>query len=140
MIALNALPLGHRLLRRSDAHKGDSGKVLLIGGAPTMAGALVLAGRASLYSGAGYTVLLMLDAGAFAAQLFDPLFKADQALIGKAEYLAQASDKVLRLAHFVVRIGKLAHKAIGALQYFVFVERDCHRCCIPVDERRLLPF
>ena len=63
MIALNALPLAYRLLRRSDAHKGDSGKVLLIGGAPTMAGALVLAGRASLYSGAGYTVLLMLDAG-----------------------------------------------------------------------------
>ncbi len=62
MITLNALPLAHRLLRRPDAHKGDCGKVLLIGGAPTMAGALVLAGRASLYAGAGYTVLLMLDA------------------------------------------------------------------------------
>ena len=61
MIALDALPLARRLLRRPDAHKGDSGKVLLIGGAPTMAGALVLAGRAALYSGAGYTVLLMLD-------------------------------------------------------------------------------
>lgn len=62
MITLNALPLARRLLRRPDAHKGESGKVLLIGGAPTMAGALVLAGRASLYAGAGYTVLLMLDA------------------------------------------------------------------------------
>jgi len=61
MIALDALPLARRLVRRPDAHKGDSGKVLLIGGAPSMAGALVLAGRASLYSGAGYTVLLMLD-------------------------------------------------------------------------------
>ena len=59
---LNALPLTRRLVRRAAAHKGDSGKVLLIGGAPTMAGALVLAGRASLYSGAGYTVLMMLDA------------------------------------------------------------------------------
>ena len=61
MKALAALPLARRLVRRPDAHKGDSGKVLLIGGAPTMAGALVLAGRAALYSGAGYTVLLMLD-------------------------------------------------------------------------------
>jgi hydroxyethylthiazole kinase-like uncharacterized protein yjeF len=59
---LNALPLAQRLVRLPEAHKGDSGKVLLIGGALTMAGALVLAGRASLYSGAGYTVLLMLDA------------------------------------------------------------------------------
>ena len=62
MITLNALYLARRLLRRPDAHKGDHGKVLLIGGAPTMAGALVLAGRASLYAGAGYTVLMMLDA------------------------------------------------------------------------------
>jgi len=59
---LNAIPLARRLARRPNAHKGDSGKVLLIGGAPTMAGALVLAGRAALHSGAGYTVLLMLDA------------------------------------------------------------------------------
>ena len=58
---LAALPLARRLVRRPESHKGDSGKVLLIGGAPTMAGALVLAGRAALYSGAGYTVLLMLD-------------------------------------------------------------------------------
>ena len=43
MKALAALPLAQRLVRRPDAHKGDSGKVLLIGGAPTMAGALVLA-------------------------------------------------------------------------------------------------
>ena len=61
MKALAALPLARRLVRRPDAHKGDSGKVLLIGGAPTMAGAMVLAGRAALYSGAGYTVLLILD-------------------------------------------------------------------------------
>jgi hydroxyethylthiazole kinase-like uncharacterized protein yjeF len=63
MNALDALSLARRLMRRPDAHKGDSGKVLLIGGAPTMAGALVLAGQASLNSGAGYTVLLMLDEG-----------------------------------------------------------------------------
>jgi len=58
---LNALSLTQRLKRKPDAHKGDAGKVLLIGGAPTMAGALVLAGQAALYSGAGWVVLMMMD-------------------------------------------------------------------------------
>lgn len=59
--ALDVLSLIPRLRRKPDAHKGDAGKVLLIGGAPTMSGALVLAGQAALYSGAGWVVLIMLD-------------------------------------------------------------------------------
>ena len=58
---LNALSLTQRLKRKPDAHKGDAGKVLLIGGAATMSGALVLAGQAALYSGADWVVLIMLD-------------------------------------------------------------------------------
>lgn len=61
MQTLNALGFARALARRSDAHKGDAGRVLLIGGAPTMAGALLLAGRGALYSGAGYSLLMMLD-------------------------------------------------------------------------------
>jgi NAD(P)H-hydrate repair Nnr-like enzyme with NAD(P)H-hydrate dehydratase domain len=60
---LDALHLVKQLKRKSDAHKGDAGKVLLIGGASTMSGALVLAGQAALYSGAGWVVLMMLDEG-----------------------------------------------------------------------------
>ena len=63
MQTLNALGFARALARQPDAHKGDSGRVLLIGGAPSMAGALVLAGQGALYSGAGYTLLLMLDSG-----------------------------------------------------------------------------
>jgi len=59
---LNVLSLVNRLKRQPDAHKGDAGKVLLVGGAKTMSGALVLAGQAALYSGAGWVVLMMLDA------------------------------------------------------------------------------
>jgi len=59
---LDVLKLVQRLRRKPDAHKGDAGKVLLIGGAATMSGALVLAGQAALYSGAGWVVLMMLDA------------------------------------------------------------------------------
>ena len=41
-------------LRDPRAHKGSSGRALLIGGAPGMTGALVLAARAAVRSGAGY--------------------------------------------------------------------------------------
>jgi hydroxyethylthiazole kinase-like uncharacterized protein yjeF len=58
---LNALGFAQQLVRRSDAHKGDAGRVVLIGGAPSMAGALLLAGQGALYGGAGYSLLVMLD-------------------------------------------------------------------------------
>ena len=61
MQILQALPLARKLVRQADDHKGDSGRVVLIGGAPSMAGALVLAGQGALYSGAGYGLLMMLD-------------------------------------------------------------------------------
>ena len=51
-----------KLLRREPAeHKGNAGKVVLIGGAPGMAGALLLAGKACLHLGAGWTILEMID-------------------------------------------------------------------------------
>lgn len=58
---LNALSLASRLKRGSAEHKGDAGKVVLIGGAPGMAGALLLAGNACIHLGAGWTILEMLD-------------------------------------------------------------------------------
>ncbi len=60
-IKLNALELARRLKRAPAEHKGDAGKVILIGGAPGMAGALLLAGNACLHLGAGWTILEMLD-------------------------------------------------------------------------------
>lgn len=49
----------HPLLPRrpKDAHKGQFGKALLIGGAEGMIGALILAARACSKTGAGYTML-----------------------------------------------------------------------------------
>ena len=58
---LNALSLASRLKRGPAEHKGDAGKVVLIGGAPGMAGALLLAGNACIHLGAGWTILEMLD-------------------------------------------------------------------------------
>jgi len=58
---LNALPLAKKLQRLPDANKAHSGKVLCIGGAIGMAGALLLTAKSALHSGAGYTMLCMLD-------------------------------------------------------------------------------
>ena len=60
-IPLDSLKLVKMLQRKPAEHKGDAGKVVLIGGAPGMAGALLLAGNACLHLGAGWTILEMLD-------------------------------------------------------------------------------
>lgn len=58
---LQSLELVKRLKRAPSEHKGSAGKVLLVGGAPGMAGALMLSGSAALHLGAGWTMLEMLD-------------------------------------------------------------------------------
>ena len=58
---LDSLGLVKLLQRKPAEHKGNAGKVVLIGGAPGMAGALLLAGNACLHLGAGWTILEMLD-------------------------------------------------------------------------------
>lgn len=50
--------------RRRNFHKGQAGSVGILGGAPGMAGAALLAGRAALMLGAGRVYVGMLDPGA----------------------------------------------------------------------------
>lgn len=58
---LNSLHLRSRLIRQPDEHKGHAGKVLIIGGAPGMAGSILLSGRAALHAGAGWVMIAFLD-------------------------------------------------------------------------------
>ena len=53
--SLSDLPV--LLPRAEDSHKGDYGKVLLVGGSRGMSGAIALAGMACLRSGAGLVTL-----------------------------------------------------------------------------------
>jgi NAD(P)H-hydrate epimerase len=55
---MNADPLPKLPTRAPDAHKGDCGRVLLIGGSTGMAGAVALAATAALRSGAGYVEVI----------------------------------------------------------------------------------
>lgn len=47
--------------RQHDSHKGTHGNAVLIGGAPGMAGAILLSGRAALHLGAGRVYVGMLE-------------------------------------------------------------------------------
>jgi len=69
---LDALGLAVRLRRKPDEHKGHAGKVILVGGSPGMAGALLLAGNACLHLGAGWTILEILDPASARADVEQP--------------------------------------------------------------------
>ena len=71
-VILNTLKLVSLLKREPAEHKGHAGKVILIGGAPGMAGALILAGNACLHLGAGWTILEMLDPASAHADTSQP--------------------------------------------------------------------
>jgi NAD(P)H-hydrate epimerase len=58
--------------RQSHSHKYDYGRVLVIGGSSSMAGAPVLTGRAALRSGAGVVELCVPECIANVAASFDP--------------------------------------------------------------------
>ena len=76
---LDALALIQRLKRAPAEHKGNAGKVVLIGGSTGMSGALLLAGNACLHLGAGWTILEMLDPISAHASLDHPELMIEQA-------------------------------------------------------------
>jgi ADP-dependent NAD(P)H-hydrate dehydratase / NAD(P)H-hydrate epimerase len=100
---LNALPLAKKLQRRPDTNKAHSGKVLCIGGATGMAGALLLTAKSALHSGAGYTMLSMLDSHSAHALAEQP-----ELMIESAQVNNLADDPILllqRLRPNVIAIG-----------------------------------
>lgn len=63
---------GHLQQRRCNVHKGHFGSVGVIGGAPGMQGAALLAARAALHLGAGKVFLGLLDLHAVGVDLLQP--------------------------------------------------------------------
>ncbi len=74
-------------LRRANTHNGDYGCVGIIGGAPGMAGAALLAGRAALQLGAGRVYLGLLGENALG---YDPV---------QPELMLRPAADILRLDH-----------------------------------------
>ncbi len=94
---LNALELAHRLQRKAAEHKGDAGKVILIGGAPGMAGALLLAGKTCLHLGAGWTILEMLDPVSAKADSDQPELMIRLASDQSSDILMQSKPDVIAI-------------------------------------------
>jgi hydroxyethylthiazole kinase-like uncharacterized protein yjeF len=100
---LNALPLAKKLQRLPDTNKAHSGKVLCIGGSVGMAGALLLTAKSALHSGAGYTLLCMLDSHSAHA-----LARQPELMIESAHVSDLAHDPTLHLQRIqpnVIAIG-----------------------------------
>jgi hydroxyethylthiazole kinase-like uncharacterized protein yjeF len=73
--------------RRANSHKGDYGSVGIIGGAPGMAGAALLAGRAALQLGAGRVYVGLIAESALG---YDPV---------QPELMLRAAREILKLDH-----------------------------------------
>jgi hydroxyethylthiazole kinase-like uncharacterized protein yjeF len=107
---LNTLDYVRRLKRAPDEHKGNAGKAVLIGGAPGMAGALLLAGKACLHLGAGWTILEMLDPASAMAQDTQP-----ELMIRLAE--DDASQALAQIGPDVIAIGPGLGRSASAVQW-----------------------
>lgn len=75
----------HLQPRRRNSHKGSYGDVAVIGGAPGMVGAALLAGRAAAYLGAGRVLVGLLDPNALAVDMLRPelMFRAATKLLAE---------------------------------------------------------
>jgi hydroxyethylthiazole kinase-like uncharacterized protein yjeF len=91
---LNSLHLRSRLIRQPHEHKGHAGKVLIIGGAPGMAGSILLSGRAALHAGAGWVMIGFLDEHALSVLSDQPELMLSHV---SREMMAQAQADVLAI-------------------------------------------
>lgn len=94
MHAIDSSPLPSLPPRRPDSHKGDFGRALLIGGSQGMAGAIALAGMATLRSGAGLVKLATPSSVLSTVASFEPSFMTmplDEDSQGRIAAKAQAT-------------------------------------------------
>lgn len=111
-IALTGLDARHRLPPRAqNSHKGQFGHVAIVGGAPGMVGACLLAGRAALEQRAGSVSVAVLDDRVAVD------YGAPRLMFASAEALVEASPDVLAVGPGLgrsTRARTLLQAALGA--------------------------
>lgn len=91
--------LPHLLPRQDDAHKGDFGAALIVGGSRGMAGAPALAGMAALRGGAGLVRLAVPETILDTVAGFEPSYMTVPLPTDKAGHIASAAfDRIAELA------------------------------------------
>lgn len=99
MTDLPVLPLPTLPPRKADAHKGDFGRALLVGGSRGMSGAIALAGMAALRSGAGLVTLAVPDVCLETVASFEPSYMTTPLVCDEAGRLRrEAGAEIGRLA------------------------------------------
>ncbi|NLF72060.1 MAG: NAD(P)H-hydrate dehydratase [Candidatus Anammoximicrobium sp.] len=99
MTTLPVLPLPTLPPRKADAHKGDFGRALLVGGSRGMSGAVALAGMAALRSGAGLVTLAVPDVCLETVASFEPSYMTAPLASDDAGRLRrEAESEIVRLA------------------------------------------
>jgi ADP-dependent NAD(P)H-hydrate dehydratase len=93
------LPLPDLPERQSNAHKGDFGRALLVGGSRGMSGAIGLAGMATLRSGAGLVTLAVPDVCLDTVASFEPSYMTVPLAHDECGRIGQAAEaEILRRA------------------------------------------
>jgi NAD(P)H-hydrate epimerase len=83
--------------RKPNSHKGDFGRALLIGGSRGMAGAISLAGMATLRSGAGLVKLAVPDCCLDLVASYEPCYMTVPLPCDEAGRLLPATEKIAEL-------------------------------------------
>jgi ADP-dependent NAD(P)H-hydrate dehydratase len=126
----SAMPLVRLAPRAADSHKGDFGRVLIIGGSRGMAGAAALAGLATLRSGAGLvTVATPASVHATVASFSPcymtvPLVEDDD---GVADFANIVDFTAARNAYDVWAIGPGLGRSAGVIELVAQLYRDIPR-------------
>lgn len=103
---VSAEPMPKLLPRAADSHKGDYGRVLVVGGSRGMAGAPALAGKAALRSGAGLVTLAVPRSIQATVAGFEPAYMTlsfgstddDSLRVEDIDDLLQAADRMSAIA------------------------------------------
>lgn len=106
LVDVSDQPLPQLPKRAADSHKGDYGRVLVVGGSRGMAGAVALAGKAALRSGAGLVTLAVPRSIQATVASFEPSYMTlsfgdldDYSLRGEdVDDMLQAADKMTAIA------------------------------------------
>ena len=84
--------------RRADSHKGDYGRALLVGGSRGMSGAISLAGKAALRSGAGLVTLAVPRTIQDVVAAFESSYMTRGLTDADGRISASAADEVIELS------------------------------------------
>jgi ADP-dependent NAD(P)H-hydrate dehydratase len=91
-------PLPHLPSREADSHKGDYGRTLLVGGSRGMSGAISLAGKAALRSGAGLVTLAVPRDVQDVVAIFEPSYMTHGLADANGQFAASAAEEILAIS------------------------------------------